>query len=383
MSGSVSGESSVRLSGVEKRFGELVAVRSIDLDIAAGEFFSIIGPSGCGKTTTLRMIAGFERPTEGTIEIAGREVTGLPPYRRPVNTVFQSYALFPHLDVFENVAFGLREAHVPRAELRRRVAAAISLARLDGRERARPNQLSGGQQQRVALARALVNRPEVLLLDEPLGALDLKLRKEMQAQLKDLQREVGITFIYVTHDQEEAFSMSDRVAVMDHGLLEQVGRPEDVYRRPMTQFVASFVGLANQLAGRIAGTAPGGRYEVDLDHLGRRLVHGPPGLAGGTPVSVVVRPEDLRLTPAADTQSGPAAATVVDVAFLGAHRTVRLDAGALGHLVAIGQGQSAIAPDDKVVLSWADDDAWAVPATAEGEAAEVEAAEEAAGGEVT
>ena len=365
-------ESSVRLSGVEKRFGELVAVRSIDLDIAAGEFFSIIGPSGCGKTTTLRMIAGFERPTEGTIEIAGREVTGLPPYRRPVNTVFQSYALFPHLDVFENVAFGLREAHVPRAELRRRVAAAISLARLDGRERARPNQLSGGQQQRVALARALVNRPEVLLLDEPLGALDLKLRKEMQAQLKDLQREVGITFIYVTHDQEEAFSMSDRVAVMDHGLLEQVGRPEDVYRRPMTPFVASFVGLANQLAGRISDAAPGGRYEVDLDHLGRRLAHGPPGLAGGTPVSVVVRPEDLRLTPAADTQSGPAAATVVDVAFLGAHRTVRLDAGALGQLAAIGQGQSAIAPDDKVVLSWADDDAWAVPAAAEAEAAEGE-----------
>jgi spermidine/putrescine transport system ATP-binding protein len=376
-------ESSVRLSGVEKRFGELVAVRSLDLDIAAGEFFSIIGPSGCGKTTTLRMIAGFERPTRGTVEIAGREVTGLPPYRRPVNTVFQSYALFPHLDVFENVAFGLREAHVPRAELRRRVAAAISLARLDGRERARPNQLSGGQQQRVALARALVNRPEVLLLDEPLGALDLKLRKEMQAQLKDLQREVGITFVYVTHDQEEAFSMSDRVAVMEHGLLEQIGRPEDVYRRPMTPFVASFVGLANQLAGRIAGPAPGESYQVDLDHLGRRLAHGPPGLAAGIPVSVVVRPEDLSLTPAADSQAGPAAATVVDVAFLGAHRTVRLDAGALGQLVAIGQGQSAIAPDDKVVLSWADDDAWTVPAAAEDEAAEGGAAEGgAAEGEV-
>src|SRR5262249_33095438 len=211
----------------------------------------------------------------GRVEIAGQEVTGLPPYRRPVNTVFQSYALFPHLDVFENVAFGLREAHVPRAELRRRVAAAISLARLDGRERARPNQLSGGHQQRAAAPRALVTRPEVLLLDEPLGALDLKLRKEMQAQLKDLQREVGVTFVYVTHDQEEAFSMSDRVAVMDHGLLEQVGRPEDVYRRPMTPFVASFVGLANQLAGRIAGAAPGESYEVDLVHLGRRPP--PPG----------------------------------------------------------------------------------------------------------
>ncbi len=282
----MNGESSVRLSGVEKRFGDLVAVRSVDLDIAAGEFFSVIGPSGCGKTTTLRLIAGFERPTQGMIEIAGREVTGLPPYRRPVNTVFQSYALFPHLDVFENVAFGLREARVRRAELRRRVAEAISLAQLDGRERAKPRQLSGGQQQRVALARALVNRPEVLLLDEPLGALDLKLRKEMQVQLKDLQREVGVTFVYVTHDQEEAFSMSDRVAVMDHGLLEQVGRPEDVYRRPATPFVASFVGLANRLAGRLVGAAPGERYEVDLDHLGRRSAHGPPGLAAGAAVTV-------------------------------------------------------------------------------------------------
>jgi spermidine/putrescine transport system ATP-binding protein len=361
----VSGQSSVRLSGVEKRFGDLVAVRAIDLDIAAGEFFSVIGPSGCGKTTTLRMIAGFERPTQGTIEIAGREVSGLPPYRRPVNTVFQSYALFPHLDVLENVAFGLREAHVPRADLRRRVAAAISLAQLEGREQAKPNQLSGGQQQRVALARALVNRPEVLLLDEPLGSLDLKLRKEMQAQLKDMQREVGITFVYVTHDQEEAFSMSDRVAVMNRGQLEQVGRPEDVYRRPRTAFVASFVGLANRLTGRIASAAPGERYAVDLDHLGRRLAHGPVGLAAGASVLVVVRPEDLRLTPAAGLQAGQAAATVVDVAFLGAHRTVRLDAGALGQLVAIGQGQATVAPDDKVTLSWADDDTWVVPAAEE------------------
>ena len=361
----MNGESSVRLSGVEKRFGDLVAVRSVDLDIATGEFFSVIGPSGCGKTTTLRLIAGFERPTQGMIEIAGREVTGLPPYRRPVNTVFQSYALFPHLDVFENVAFGLREARVRRAELRRRVAEAISLAQLDGRERAKPRQLSGGQQQRVALARALVNRPEVLLLDEPLGALDLKLRKEMQVQLKDLQREVGVTFVYVTHDQEEAFSMSDRVAVMDHGWLEQVGRPEDVYRRPATPFVASFVGLANRLAGRLVGTAPGERYEVDLDHLGRRSAHGPPGLAAGAAVTVVVRPEDLRLAPATGPQAGPAAATVIDVAFLGAHRMVRLDAGALGQLVAIGQGQSTVVPDDKVVLSWADDDAWVVAAAAQ------------------
>jgi spermidine/putrescine transport system ATP-binding protein len=360
-------EPTVRLRQVEKRFGELVAVRSLDLDVAAGEFFSIIGPSGCGKTTTLRLIAGFERPTAGMIEIVGRDVTGLPPYRRPVNTVFQSYALFPHLDVVENVAFGLREARVPRPELRRRVKEAISLVQLDGRERARPRQLSGGQQQRVALARALVNRPEVLLLDEPLGALDLKLRKQMQTQLKDLQREVGITFIYVTHDQEEAFSMSDRVAVMDRGLLEQVGEPEQVYRRPATPFVADFVGLANRLAGRLRGSVPGDRYDVEIDGVGRRVAGGPPGLAAGEQVTVVIRPEDLDLEPASVPAGAAAAgailATVIDVAFLGAHRTVRLSAGSLGQLVAVGPMRARVAPEDKVRLSWADDDAWVVPAT--------------------
>jgi len=360
-------ETTVHLSRVEKRFGELTAVRSLDLDIAAGEFFSIIGPSGCGKTTTLRMIAGFERPTAGVIQIVGRDVTGLPPYRRPVNTVFQSYALFPHLDVAENVAFGLREARTPRDEMRRRVREAISLVQLDGRERARPKQLSGGQQQRVALARALVNRPEVLLLDEPLGALDLKLRKEMQTQLKDLQREVGITFVYVTHDQEEAFSMSDRVAVMHQGLLEQVGQPEEVYRRPATPFVAEFVGLANRLAGRMVVPVSEGRYDVDIDGVGRRQVGGPAGLSTGARVTVVIRPEDLHFEPAqvlsggaAETPAGAIIATVVDVAFLGAHRTVRLNAGSLGELVAVGRGQAPIAPEDKAVLSWADEDAWVV-----------------------
>jgi len=367
----MSGQTTVQLRRVEKRFGDLVAVRSVDLDVAAGEFFSIIGPSGCGKTTTLRLIAGFERPTAGVIEIVGRDVTDLPPYRRPVNTVFQSYALFPHLDVVENVAFGLREARTPRAELQRRVKEAISLVQLDGRERARPKQLSGGQQQRVALARALVNRPEVLLLDEPLGALDLKLRKEMQTQLKDLQREVGITFVYVTHDQEEAFSMSDRVAVMHQGLLEQVGEPEEVYRRPATPFVADFVGLANRLPGRLHEAASDGRYAVDIDGVGRRLAGGPPGLVAGEPVTVVIRPEDLQLQAAGALASGAPAsggsvpATVVDVAFLGAHRTVRLSAGSLGQLVAVGRGQATVSQDDKVSLSWADDDAWVVPAVAD------------------
>ncbi len=210
----------------------------------------------------------------------------------------------------------------------------------------------------------------MLLLDEPLGALDLKLRKEMQAQLKDLQREVGITFVYVTHDQEEAFSMSDRVAVMDRGLLEQVGQPEEVYRRPATPFVADFVGLANRLPGRLRGSAPGDRYEVEIDGVGRRLAGGPPGLAGGEQVTVVIRPEDLHFEPAAATSgtetagaaSGAVLAAVVDVAFLGAHRTVRLSAGSLGHLVAVGRGQAAVAPEDKVALSWADGDAWVVPA---------------------
>lgn len=365
----MTGDVTVRLRRVEKRFGELIAVRSLDLDVAAGEFFSIIGPSGCGKTTTLRMIAGFERPTAGVIEIVGRDVTDLPPYRRPVNTVFQSYALFPHLDVVENVAFGLREARTPRADLQRRVKEAISLVQLEGRERARPKQLSGGQQQRVALARALVNRPEVLLLDEPLGALDLKLRKEMQAQLKDLQREVGITFIYVTHDQEEAFSMSDRVAVMDQGLLEQVGQPEEVYRRPATPFVAEFVGLANRLPGRLHSPVTGDRYDVDIDGVGRRVAGGPPGLIAGEQVTVVIRPEDLHLEPAGVPFTGTTAtagsvlATVVDVAFLGAHWTVRLSAGAIGQLVAVGRGKATVGPEDKVMLSWRDDDAWVVSAT--------------------
>ena len=292
-------DAAVDITGVEKRFGDLVAVRNLDLRIEPGEFFSIIGPSGCGKTTTLRMIAGFEEPTAGRISVGGRDMTGVRPYRRPVNTVFQSYALFPHLDVFENIAFGLREAKVAKAEVRdpgrrggqpgaargpRAVAAAAAL---------------GGQQQRVALARALVNRPEVLLLDEPLGALDLKLRTDMQSQLKDLQRTVGVTFCYVTHDQGEAFSMSDRVAVMNQGLLEQVGTPEDIYHRPASAFVADFVGTANRFAGRIE-SGGAGRYSVAIDGVGSRGVRGPDGLTAGSHVLVLVRPENLQLSEHAD-----------------------------------------------------------------------------------
>ena len=241
----------VELAGVTKRFGEFVAVDDLTLDIYEGEFFSLLGPSGCGKTTTLRMIAGFEEPTEGGISVAGDPVRGVPPYRRPVNTVFQSYAIFPHLNVFDNVAFGLRRAGVKGEELRERVIDACEMVQLSGFEKRKPNMLSGGQQQRVALARALVNRPKVLLLDEPLGALDLKLRKEMQLYLKDLQHEVGITFIYVTHDQEEALTMSDRIAVMNEGKVQQVADPPTLYERPNNRFVADFIGQTNVFSGTI------------------------------------------------------------------------------------------------------------------------------------
>jgi spermidine/putrescine transport system ATP-binding protein len=241
----------VELSGVTKRFGEVVAVDDLTLEIREGEFFSLLGPSGCGKTTTLRMIAGFEEPTEGTISVAGEPMRGVPPYRRPVNTVFQSYAVFPHMNVFDNVAFGLRRAGVKGDELRQRVTEACEMVQLSGLEKRKPGALSGGQQQRVALARALVNKPKVLLLDEPLGALDLKLRKEMQLELKNLQHEVGITFVYVTHDQEEALTMSDRIAVMDNGVVRQVADPTTLYELPHDRFVANFIGQTNMFSGRV------------------------------------------------------------------------------------------------------------------------------------
>src|SRR5438067_8006010 len=231
----------------------MAAVDDLSLDIEEGEFFSMLGPSGCGKTTTLRMIGGFEEPSSGTVYLGGRDVTDLPAYRRDVNTVFQSYALFPHLNVFENVAFGLRRKRVDKTEVDRRVRESLALVDLPGFERRKPAQLSGGQQQRIALARALVNRPKLLLLDEPLGALDLKLRKQMQLELKRIQNEVGITFLYVTHDQEEAMTMSNRIAVMRHGRIEQIGAPEDVYEHPRTEFVAGFLGASNLLDGQLDG----------------------------------------------------------------------------------------------------------------------------------
>jgi putative spermidine/putrescine transport system ATP-binding protein len=242
----------VRLEGLVKRYGDVTAVNGIDLEIREGEFFSMLGPSGSGKTTTLRMIAGFEVPSAGRVVLHGRDVTGLAPFERDVNTVFQDYALFPHMTVGENVGYGLVVRKVARAERARRVGEALEMVRLTGYDKRKPAQLSGGQRQRVALARALVNRPRVLLLDEPLGALDLKLREEMQIELHQIQHEVGITFIYVTHDQEEALTMSDRIAVFSQGLIEQIGAPADVYERPATRFVAGFVGTSNLVGGSTA-----------------------------------------------------------------------------------------------------------------------------------
>ena len=306
----------VHLDGVEKRYGDVVAVAGIDLDVRDGEFFSLLGPSGSGKTTTLRMIAGFEQPTVGRIELHGRDVTGVPPFDRDVNTVFQDYALFPHLSVGDNVAYGLMVRKVPRNERTARVTDALRMVRLDGYEGRKPAQLSGGQRQRVALARALVNRPRVLLLDEPLGALDLKLREEMQIELKAIQQQVGITFIYVTHDQEEALTMSDRLAVFNAGRIEQLGSPADVYERPATRFVAGFVGTSNLLTAEVARTI-----------LGRT----------GT---FTIRPEKIRLA-AADAAPGPDEASalghIASVVYLGpdTRYIVELEAG--GRLVVTEQ----------------------------------------------
>jgi len=289
-------EHSVEIRSLTKRFGDVAAVNAVSLDIRRGEFFSLLGPSGCGKTTLLRMIGGFELPTEGTILIDGADVTWTPPDRRPVNMVFQHYALFPHLTVEQNVAFGMRYKGIERGAEGKRVADALGLVQLSGFEKRRPHQLSGGQRQRVALARALALEPEVLLLDEPLGALDQKLRKEVQVQLKHLQRSLGITFIFVTHDQEEALTMSDRIAVMNRGRVEQMDDAARVFERPATEFVANFMGAANFFAARVRETA-GGTATLALKAGGEVRLAAEPGagLRAGEEVRFVVRPEKLDL----------------------------------------------------------------------------------------
>lgn len=313
----------VRLTGLRKTFGDVVALDGVSLDIADGEFFSLLGPSGSGKTTCLRMIAGFERPTSGSIELHGIDVSGQPPFEREVNTVFQDYALFPHMTVEQNVAYGLKVKKVGKDELAHRVRSALEMVRLMGLEARKPGQLSGGQRQRVALARALVNRPRVLLLDEPLGALDLQLRHEMQIELKSIQREVGITFVYVTHDQEEALTMSDRLAVFSHGRIEQVGVPSEVYEQPDTTFVAGFLGTSNFIDGALA----------------ERLV--------GSPTAFSLRPERIRLLgPGEDPPAGHHVVdgTVSDVVFLGSLTRYQVTVGHDRDLVVVTQNTDG-APD--------------------------------------
>ena len=312
------GAPEIRLTDLAKHFRDVKAVDDVSLDIGSGEFFSLLGPSGCGKTTTLRMIGGFELPTAGRIELRGREVTNDPPDKRPVNMVFQNYALFPHLNVGDNIAFGLRRKNVEKDQIKRRVAEALELVHLAGLDRRKPNQLSGGQQQRVALARALVNRPNVLLLDEPLGALDLKLRKQLQVELKRVQAEVGITFVYVTHDQEEALTMSDRIAVMRAGRVEQLGTPEELYERPTTRFVADFIGTTNLLSGSVERSDAGSAL-VRLDGGDACVVAGT-GFEIGRAVELSIRPESILVKASNGTAPAgvePIRGQVEQVAYLG------------------------------------------------------------------
>ena len=336
--------------------GAVTAVTDLDLSIRQGEFFTLLGPSGCGKTTTLRMIAGFESPSSGELLIQGQSMNAVPPNKRPVNTVFQNYALFPHLTVMQNVAFGLEVARVPRAERDRRAAEALELVRLPDLGDRKPAQLSGGQQQRVALARALVNRPALLLLDEPLGALDLKLRKEMQVELKSLQRRVGITFVYVTHDQEEALTMSDRIAVMNHGRLLQMGDPVSIYEQPATCFVADFIGETNFLQAVVLA-ADG--TQVRLRAAGCELLVPQTGqqLSGGQAVTVALRPEKLALQSSPGTKGGGLTGFVQELVFIGTDTryVVRLETGELVtvRVQNAGQGSSnSWRSGDPVQVHW-------------------------------
>ncbi len=336
-------EGEVRLESLVKRFGGVVAVDGIDVHMPPGEFFTLVGPSGCGKTTTLRMIAGFERPTSGHILLDGVDVAQTPPHRRNVNTVFQSYALFPHLNVADNVAFGLKYKRVTRDERRRRVSEMLSLVRLAGFEGRKPDQLSGGQQQRVALARALILRPRVLLPDEPLGALDARLRKDLQVELKGLQSEVGVTFVFVTHDQEEALTMSDRIAVMNEGRVEQAGPPQAVYEEPATVFVADFLGVSNLIAAEAAGADGAGC----MLRVGERMLRADQGATDALgEVKAMIRPERVRVEPHGSEGANRLPGMVEHAVFLGSFREL--------HVRIVGGGVvKAIAPNDGTPLPYA------------------------------
>ncbi|MDX1892858.1 ABC transporter ATP-binding protein [Mycolicibacterium sp. 050158] len=347
-----------------KRFDDYVAVADADFSIASGEFFSMLGPSGCGKTTTLRMIAGFETPTTGSIRLEGEDVSRVPPHKRNVNTVFQHYALFPHMSVWDNVAYGPRSLKHGKAEVKRRVDELLEVVRLTDFAKRKPSQLSGGQQQRVALARALVNYPSALLLDEPLGALDLKLRHVMQFELKRIQREVGITFVYVTHDQEEALTMSDRIAVMNAGNVEQIGSPTEIYDRPSSVFVASFIGQANLWHGRQQGLD--GDF-AQFSVLGTTLSARPGDtkIETGGQATLMVRPERVRVSMEAPTGGVGVPATVTDLTFQGPVVRLQLaaadDSPILAH-VGPEQDLPLLRPGDRVHVSWAPEASLVLPA---------------------
>jgi spermidine/putrescine transport system ATP-binding protein len=347
----------ISLEGVVKRFGSVLAVEETTLDIRDGEFFSLLGPSGCGKTTTLRMIAGFELPDEGRVLLRGTDVTTAPPNQRNVNTVFQHYALFPHMSVADNVAFGLELKKIPRGERRDRVAEMLKIVQLLGMEKRKPSQLSGGQQQRVALARALVNRPAALLLDEPLGALDVKLRKQMQLELKRIQSELGTTFVYVTHDQEEALTMSDRIGVMNGGFVEQVADPKEIYEHPKTPFVADFIGSLNALDFRVDEVRDG-LAVMKIAEDERLVVPVGAGARPGEQLRVAVRPERVRIEPVnghAPEGGSRVMGTIAELVYLGGLTHFHVDAGGAGRVISHRMGDevaSSLQPGGKVVLSW-------------------------------
>jgi spermidine/putrescine transport system ATP-binding protein len=371
------------LEDVTKAFGDVKAVDDVSIAIQKGEFFTMLGPSGCGKTTTLRMIAGFEEPTAGRVHLAGEDVTAIPAAKRNVNMVFQAYALFPHMSVWENVAFGLKIKKVSRSELDERVAEAMRTVRLEGMEKRKPIQLSGGQQQRVALARALVNRPAALLLDEPLGALDLKLRKELQLELKHLQEQTQTTFVYVTHDQEEALTMSDRIAVMDRGIVEQVASPRELYERPATPFVAGFIGVSNVLHLRPDETENG--HVVMRLGEGERVIAPTPANGAGGELLITVRPEKIKLTEV-DEPASRVGATVADVVYLGSMTSyiVELQTGErlTVHRLNDEERGRQVVVGERVTLHWAADSSFVLGAADETtESALVEAIEAQVPGE--